>query len=61
MRRLFFVFSSYAIREASKIACKLEEEELEAVGVVLDMAGIARRGPGFERMIVVVQVPGRSG
>ena len=35
--RLFSVFFSYSFREASKMACKLAEEELEAVGVVLDM------------------------
>jgi hypothetical protein len=47
VRRLFFVFFSYSFREASKTACKLEEE-LEAVGVVLDMATSARRGLGSE-------------
>ena len=37
--RLFSVFFSYSFREASKMACKVEEEELEAVtvGVVLDI------------------------
>ena len=33
--RLFSVFFSYSFREASKMACKLEE--LVAVGVILDM------------------------
>jgi hypothetical protein len=51
VRRLFSVFFSYSFREASKMACKLEEEELEAVGVVLDMVTVAMRGPGSGRMM----------
>ena len=35
--RLFSVFFSYSFREASKMACKLEEG-IKAVGVVLDMS-----------------------
>jgi hypothetical protein len=56
VRRLFFVFFSYTFREASKTACKLEEEELEAMGVILDMATAARRGLGSERVMLAVQV-----
>ena len=48
VRRLFFVFFSYCFREASKTACKLEEEELEAVGVVLAMATATKRGLKYE-------------
>jgi hypothetical protein len=51
VRRLFSVFFSYSFREASNMACKLEEEELEAVGVVLDMVAAAMRGLGFERIM----------
>jgi hypothetical protein len=35
VRRLFSVFFSYSFREASKTACKSEDEELEAGGVCL--------------------------
>ena len=54
--RSFFVFSSYAFREASKIAFKLEEEELEAVGVVFDMAVATRRGLGCACTTVAIRV-----
>ena len=50
VRRFLFVFFSYTFREASKMACKLEEEELEAVGVVLDMATMMRGGSTVRMM-----------
>ena len=43
MRRLFSVFFSYSVREAENMACKLVEEELVEVVVVLDMVTAARR------------------
>ena len=49
VRRLFFVSFSYRFREVSKTACKLAEEELGAVGVVLAMATTAKRGMEYER------------
>ena len=46
LRRHFFIFFSYSFREASKIAFKLEEE-LEAVGDVLDMVVQREEGWGM--------------
>ena len=54
--RSFFVFSSYAFREASKMAFKLEEDELEAVGVVCDMVVATRRGMGSACTMAGVRV-----
>ena len=45
LRRFFPIFSSYAFKAAPKIAFKLEEEELEAVGIAFDM--VAQRGEGW--------------
>ena len=44
VRRFVSVFFSYFFREASKTACKSEEEEFDGVGVVLDMPGYSRAG-----------------
>ena len=58
LRRLFSIFSSYAFREASKIAFRLEEEGLEAVGAGFDIVVATKRGLGSERMMVTVWVKG---
>lgn len=64
-RRLCFVFFSYASTEALKIAPKLdlEEEKLEAGGVVCDsdIGAAAMRGLGSVLMILVVRLGVRNG
>ena len=58
VRRFFSVFFSYCFRAASKTACKLEEEGLEAAGVVLDMETAARTGLGSEGLMLAGGVRG---
>jgi len=56
VRRLFFVSLSYAVTVARKMSFKLEEEELEleAGGFVLDMVTVARKGLGYECMMLAI-------
>jgi hypothetical protein len=42
------------------VACNLEEKELKAVGVVLDMATSTKRGLGSERMMLAVRAIGTA-
>jgi hypothetical protein len=60
VRRFVSVFFSYTLRGASKVACNLEEKELKAVGVVLDMATSTKRGLGSERMMLAVRAIGTA-
>ena len=50
MRRLFFVFFSYAVRAASKVSFRLEE----AGGSVFDMVTAARKWLASECMMLAI-------